>query len=151
MLVPESSTRAAEVWVDGNDAPLISKGRIVRLQFEGWPAVQFGGWPSVAVGSFGGRVALVDSTDDGKGKFRILVVPDPAYQGQGNDPKIDEDGWPEAPYLRQGVRVKAWVLLDQVRLGYELWRRMNGFPQSLASPDDKDDSGDKKGKPKRPK
>ncbi|MGE3819187.1 MAG: HlyD family secretion protein, partial [Isosphaeraceae bacterium] len=32
VLVPESSTRAAEVWVDGNDAPLISKGRIVRLQ-----------------------------------------------------------------------------------------------------------------------
>ena len=123
-IVPETDSPAVQVWVNGNDAPLIAPGRHVRLQFEGWPAAQFSGWPSVAIGTFGGKVALVDPTDDGAGKFRVVVVPD------------DEDGWPEFPYLRQGVRVHGWVLLDQVRLGYEIWRRMNGFPPSLKSKED---------------
>lgn len=119
-LIPDTSERAVELWVDGNDMPLLSDGREVRLQFEGWPAVQFTGWPSVAVGTFGGQVALIDSTDDGTGRFRILVKP------QG------DEAWPTRLYLRQGVRVKGWVLLDQVRLGYELWRRFNGFPPTVA-------------------
>jgi multidrug resistance efflux pump len=122
VLVPTTEARAVELWVDGNDVPLLGEGRPVRLQFEGWPAVQFTGWPSVAVGTFGGRVALVDSTDDGKGKFRVLVTPD-----AGDVP------WPSGRYLRQGVRVNGWVLLEQVRLGYELWRRFNGFPPVVAS------------------
>lgn len=124
-IVPKTENPAVQVWVAGNDAPLIAPGRHVRLQFEGWPAVQFSGWPSVAVGTFGGQVALVDPTDNGSGKFRVVITPDP-----------DSDPWPEYPYLRQGVRANAWVLLDQVALGYEVWRRMNGFPQSLGSQSD---------------
>lgn len=116
ILVPDTDARAIELWVDGNDVPLISEGRHVRLQFEGWPAVQFTGWPSVAVGTFGGKVALVDATDNGKGKFRVLVVPD------GDEP------WPSGHYLRQGTQANGWVLLNRVSLGYELWRRFNGFP-----------------------
>lgn len=121
-LVPEIKEPAVQVWVNGNDAPLIAPGRPVRLQFEGWPAVQFSGWPSVAVGTFGGKVAIVDPTDDNMGKFRVVIVPDE-----------EDDPWPEYPYLRQGVRTHGWVLLDQVPLGYELWRRMNGFPPALKS------------------
>ncbi|QDV78580.1 HlyD family secretion protein [Botrimarina mediterranea] len=124
-IVPKTSSPAVQVWVAGNDAPLINPGRHVRLQFEGWPAVQFSGWPSVAVGTFGGEVALVDPTDDGLGKFRVVIVPDP-----------DDQPWPEYPYLRQGVRSYAWVLLDQVPLGYEVWRRMNGFPPAFNSEQD---------------
>ena len=124
-IVPETDKPAVQVWVNGNDAPLISPGRHVRLQFEGWPAAQFSGWPSVAIGTFGGRVALVDPTDDGAGKFRVVVVQDDA-----------DAPWPDFPYLRQGVRVHGWVLLDQVPLGYEVWRRMNGFPPSLKSKED---------------
>lgn len=124
-IVPETDEPAAQVWVSGNDAPLIAPGRHVRLQFEGWPAAQFSGWPSVAVGTFGGKVALVDPTDDGTGKFRVVVVPDE-----------EDQPWPDYPYLRQGVRVHGWVLLDQVPLGYEIWRRMNGFPPSLKSKDE---------------
>ena len=60
LLVPDTKARAVELWVDGNDAPLITPGRHVRLQFEGWPAVQFVGWPSVAVGTFPAEVAFVD-------------------------------------------------------------------------------------------
>lgn len=124
VLVPRSNDRAVELWLDGNDAPLVRKGSIVRLQFEGWPAVQFLGWPSVAVGTFGGTVALTDTTDNGKGKFRVLVVPDPS-----------QPAWPEPHYLRQGVRAKGWVLLNRVTIGYELWRQLNGFPPVIASDD----------------
>ena len=83
--------------------------------------MQFTGWPSVAVGTFGGRVFLVDQTDDGKGKFRILVEPDSKDQA-----------WPNKSYLRQGVRANGWVLLREVRLGWELWRQFNGFPPTIA-------------------
>lgn len=120
-LIPDAASLAVELWVDGNDAPLITPGRPVRLQFEGWPAVQFSGWPSVAVGTFGGKVSLVDAQDDGRGKFRILVVPD-----------SDDQPWPDHTYLRQGVRANGWVLLDQVRAGYEIWRQLNGFPPTVA-------------------
>lgn len=119
-LVPDTESRAVELWVRGNDVPLIEAGRTVRLQFEGWPAVQFSGWPSVAVGTFGGVVSLVDSMDDGRGRFRVLIVPNPA-----------EDPWPQGEFLRQGVRAKGFVLLDQVTLGFELWRQANGFPPSV--------------------
>lgn len=117
ILVPDTEQRAVELWVDGNDLPLIVTDSHVRLQFEGYPAIQFGGWPEFSVGSFGGRVALIDATDDGKGHFRILVVQDP-----------DDIPWPDTRFLRQGVRVNGWVLLGQVTLGYEMWRIFNGFP-----------------------
>lgn len=123
VLIPSTEDLAVEIWVDGNDMPLITPGRHIRLQFEGWPAVQFAGWPSVAVGTFGGKVILVDATDDGTGKFRVLVSPD--------DP---ENAWPGQPYLRQGVRAKGWILLNQVTLGYELWRQLNGFPPVVDNP-----------------
>jgi len=122
-LVPATSDQAVEIKVDGNDAPLVASlgggqlHRKVRLQFEGWPAVQFSGWPSVAVGTFGGQVATVDRSDDGQGKFRVVVVPDP-----------NDRPWPTADILRQGVRVNGWILLNQVPLGQELWRQVNGFP-----------------------
>jgi adhesin transport system membrane fusion protein len=134
ILIPDTDARAAEVWIDGNDMPLLSEGRQVRLQFEGWPAVQFVGWPSVAVGTFPGRVALIDATDNGKGQFRIIVVPDKDAAGK----------WPEPRYLRQGVRVNGWVLLNQVRLGYELWRQFNGFPPIVSKSEPGTSSADKK-------
>lgn len=117
ILVPDTRQRAVELWVDGNDLPLIVTGSRVRLQFEGYPAIQFGGWPEFSVGSFAGQVALIDASDDGKGHFRILVAPDP-----------DDLPWPDPRFLRQGVRVNGWVLLGRVTLGYELWRIFNGFP-----------------------
>jgi membrane fusion protein, adhesin transport system len=119
--VPETQESVVELWVNGNDMPLIAPGNTVRLQFEGWPAVQWVGWPSVAVGTFGGKVLLVDATDNGLGKFRILVGPDP-----GDEP------WPSRRWLRQGVRTNGWVMLNVVPLGYELWRQFNGFPPVVA-------------------
>ena len=134
-IVPETSEQAVELWINGNDVPLVQVGREVRLQFEGWPAVQFAGWPSVAVGTFGGEVIAIDATDDGKGKFRVLVRP------------TAEQPWPKEQFLRQGARANGWILLSEVSLGYELWRQLNGFPPALSSIEAKSDPGDKE-KPK---
>jgi len=132
VMVPDTESRAIELWIDGNDLPLMSEGRAVRVRFEGWPAVQFVGWPSVAVGTFGGRIAVVDSSTVRVGQFRVLVTPDPT-----------EPAWPPAERLRQGLRAQGWILLDEVRLGWELWRRSNGFPQSIARPDKNNSGKDK--------
>ncbi len=118
VLVPETAERAVEVWVSGNDTPLVREGAAARVQFEGWPALQFSGWPSVAVGSFPARVSLIDASDS-DGLFRVVLVPEAGSE------------WPAAYTLRQGVRAQAWVQLGRVRLGYELWRQFNGFPPSL--------------------
>ncbi len=119
-LVPDAESRAVEIYVDGNDAALISPGRDVRVLFEGWPGIQFAGWPSVAVGTFHGQVLFVDPSDDGRGDFRVVVTPDP-----------DDEPWPAARFLRQGTRAKGWVLLDEVSVGFEMWRQLNGFPPAL--------------------
>lgn len=121
MFVPDAYEPTVELYLNGVDMPLVQPGDPVRLQFNGWPAIQFVGWPSVAVGTFGGRVSLVDATETNGGSFRILVVPDPK-----------DDPWPSANYLRQGVQAKGWVLLKVVPLGWELWRRFNGFPPVIA-------------------
>ena len=122
VIVPASRKDVVELWVDGNDMPMVMSGAAVRLQFEGWPALQFSGWPSIAVGTFGGRVLLVDSTDNGKGQFRVLVEPDAA-----------DDPWPSRRFLRQGVRANGWVMLNVVPIGFELWRQFNGFPPVIAT------------------
>ena len=129
VLVPNTTETVVELWVEGNDMPLLQAAAPVRLQFEGWPAVQFVGWPSVAVGTFGGRVKLIDATDDGAGRFRVLIAPDQA-----------DEPWPSTRYLRQGVRTNGWVLLRQVRLGFELWRRFNGFPPTTTTSNYEPDS-----------
>lgn len=120
VLIPDTKDRAVELFVSGNDIPLLSEGRLVRLQFQGWPVLQIDGWPEFAVGTFGGKVSLVDVTDNGSGYFRVLVVPD-----------TSDDPWPSTRYLRQGVRAKGWIFLNRVSLGYELWRRFNDFPQMI--------------------
>ncbi|MFZ4467030.1 MAG: HlyD family secretion protein [Phycisphaerales bacterium] len=132
VVIPDTEQRFVEAWIDGMDMPLVTPrhrdpdgtevpGSLVRLQFEGWPAIQFVGWPSVAVGTFGGEVITVDITDDGAGRFRIVVAAD-----AGDDP------WPGPRFLRQGVRAKAWVLLRTVPVWQEIWRQLNGFPPVVA-------------------
>jgi multidrug efflux pump subunit AcrA (membrane-fusion protein) len=137
VVIPDTEARFVEAWIDGMDMPLITSrevradgtavlGSRVRLQFEGWPAIQFVGWPSVAVGTFGGEVITIDATDDGQGKFRIVVAADP-----------DDAAWPGPRFLRQGVRAKAWVLLRTVPLWQEAWRQLNGFPPVVSDKEPK--------------
>ena len=122
-IMPAGAARAVALMVKPMDVPLLSTGRRVRLQFDGWPALQFAGWPSVSVGTFGGTVAVIDRVPGPKGDFRVLVVPD-----------ITEDAWPAQ--LRLGSGVLGWAMLDEVRVGFEIWRRINGFPPSLRTASD---------------
>lgn len=117
-IMPQVQDIAVEMYIKAMDVPLISKGRKVRIQFDGWPALQFSGWPSVSVGTFGGRVEVIDLINTKPGEFRLLVKPD----------NTDEK-WPVQ--LRVGSGIKGWVMLDDVPVWYEIWRQLNGFPPSL--------------------
>lgn len=119
-IIPENSNRAVSLMVNGRDAPLVTAGAEVRIEFEGWPAVQVNGWPNIAIGTFIGQVKFVDASDDGMGNFRVMVVPAAGSQE-----------WPNTRFLRQGAQANGWILLNKVIIGYELWRLINGFPPEL--------------------
>jgi hypothetical protein len=96
------------------------------------------GWPQLAIGTFGGEVVFVDATDDGLGRFRVVIGPsdDVVNRGDGQGPvKV---GWPDKQrWLRQGVRANAWVMLNEVPLWFELWRQINGFPPLISNAEGK--------------
>jgi len=137
-LQPEAPLLAAEMYVRAMDVPLIQRGRTVRLQFDGWPAIQFSGWPSAAVGTFGGMVTVIDVVNSPGGKYRLLVRP--TQPGPGDQP------WPKQ--LRLGSGVQGWVILDSVPVWYEIWRQLNGFPPALSTEPDGDNTPVKEGKEK---
>lgn len=129
---PDNPSTAVELYVRAMDVPLLSRGRKVRMEFEGWPALQFSGWPAVSVGTFGGIIQVIDYVNSSDGSYRILVIPDP-----------DEEPWPKQ--LRLGSGVYGWAMLDDVPVWYEIWRQLNSFPPSLKrAPDEDDKSKDKK-------
>lgn len=115
--IPDGVTRSAVITIRGLDAPLVSEGDKVRLQFDGWPVFQFSGWPDMGIGTFGGIVDFVEPVANAQGRFRVWVKPDQA-----------EGAWPDQRHIRLGSRVRGWVLLEEVQLGYELWRQLNNFP-----------------------
>lgn len=117
-IMPSVSDLAVAMFIKAMDVPLISKGRKVRIQFDGWPSLQFSGWPNVSVGTFGGTVEVIDFVNSQPGEFRILVVPDK-----------EDDPWPQQ--LRMGSGTRGWVMLNNVSLWYEIWRQLNGFPASI--------------------
>ena len=128
-IIPDTKDRVVELTLDGRDAPLVlayahRQGSLpqARLQFEGWPAILFSGFPDVSIGTFGGRVRQVDQASDPSGNFRVLIEPEHHVAG---------DEWPDPKFLRQGNQVVGWVFLNRVPLGYEIWRRLNGFPPVL--------------------
>lgn len=116
-LAPDRPVRVVELLVDGRDVVLVHPGRAVRIEFEGWPAIQFSGWPSVAYGMFDGRVRSVDPSARSDGLFRVLVE-----QAPGARP------WPASEQIRLGAKVRGWIRLETVKVGYELWRQLNNFP-----------------------
>jgi len=128
-IMPSEPEVAVEVYVKAMDVPLIQKGRHVRLEFDGWPALQFTGWPSVAVGTFGGIVSVIDYVDSKEGKYRLLITP------------TEEEPWPKQ--LRVGSGVYGWVMLDDVPIWYEIWRQLNGFPPSLYEKPKEDETKEK--------
>lgn len=123
--VPDNAKRAVALYIDGRDVALVKPGASARLQFEGWPAVQFSGWPSVSVGTFSGQVLSVDPSAEITGQFRVLIAPS----------ETDPVPWPEQGFVRFGAKVRGWIQLETVTVGYEVWRQLNNFPPNLgASP-----------------
>jgi multidrug resistance efflux pump len=129
-IMPQSTDVAVEMHIKAMDVPLISKGRRVRIEFDGFPALQFSGWPSISVGTFGGSVEVIDYVNTKPGEFRILVIPDQK-----------DIAWPKQ--IRVGSGIKGWVMLDDVSVWYELWRQLNGFPPSLYKEPEMEDSNKK--------
>ena len=130
-VMPSKPQLAAELYVKPMDIPLLSVGRKVRLQFDGWPALVFSGWPGTSFGTFGGIVAVIDNIDS-QGQYRVLVTPDP-----------DDETWPKP--LRVGSGVYGWALLDDVPIWYELWRQLNGFPPDFVGEPKATDKAEKAG------
>jgi multidrug resistance efflux pump len=114
-IMPSNYDLIVEMYVDPIDLPLVKKGNSVNIQFDGWPAIVFSGWPNASFGTYKGIVYASDNFLGENGKFRVLVKPDPEA------PK-----WPRA--LRVGGGIKSMMLLKDVSVGYELWRKINGFP-----------------------
>ena len=117
-IMPEKGVKAIELYVKAMDVPLITRGRKVRIQFDGWPVLQFSGWPNASVGTFGGLVQVIDYVASSGGEYRLLVVPDP-----------EDEAWPGR--LRLGSGVNGWVMLNDVPIWFELWRQINGFPPTI--------------------
>lgn len=117
-VMPANPQQAVELYVKPMDVPLLTVGRKVRLQFDGWPALQFSGWPSVAVGTFGGEIKVIDYVNSSDGKYRVLVAADPA-----------DEAWPRE--LRVGSGVLGWAMLNEVPVWFEIWRKLNGFPPTV--------------------
>ncbi len=126
-ITPQTNDLAAALYVADWNAPLLSVGRPVRLQFAGFPAIQFAGWPGVSRGTFAGTIVAIDATDDGASMYRILVKPDKNAVKNGT-----EEPWPDSTVLRPGSQALGWVLLDTVPIWFELWRQFNGFAPTVS-------------------
>ncbi|MEL6134578.1 MAG: biotin attachment protein, partial [Bacteroidota bacterium] len=81
----------------------------------------FSGWPNSSFGTYGGQIFAIDNFVSDNGKYRILVAQDP-----------NDAPWPDA--LRVGAGANSMMLLKDVRIWYELWRQINGFPADYYKP-----------------
>ena len=117
-IVPDQYELAVELFVRPIDLPLMDIGQEVNIQFDGWPAIIFSGWPNTSYGTYRGKIVAIDRVINDLGEYRIMVAPDEA-----------EKDWPQA--LRVGSGASALVLLKDVPIWYEIWRKINGFPPDL--------------------
>ena len=131
-IMPADYQLAVEIYVKPIDLPLLEQGLEVNIQFDGWPAIVFSGWPNTSYGTYRGRVVAIDRIINTEGRYRVMVAPDP-----------NDQPWPDA--LRVGAGATSLILLKDVPIWYEIWRKINGFPADLYSPvADKGKSGDSK-------
>ena len=120
-IVPDNIQYAVELFVEPMDLPLINIGQKVRFVFDGFPAIVFSGWQGRRYGTFGDKVYDVKTSKSENGKFRSLVIED-----------TDDRKWP--PKLRMGGGASGIALLKDVRIYYEIWRTINGFPPEYYTP-----------------
>ena len=123
LIMPKDYELVVETYVRPIDLPLIHIGEKVSVQFDGWPAIVFSGWPNVSYGTYGAEVIAIDNYISSNGKYRILLSPD----------KNADHPWPDAIRIGSGARTMA--LLEEVPVGYEIWRQLNSFPPNFYQPD----------------
>lgn len=114
IFAPKTTSLIVELWVSPSDASLIPVNSKARIQFAGWPAIQVPGWPSIAIGTFKGRVKLIDASSSYQGKFRVLISPD--------------ESWPSELFIKQGATASGFINIGVVPLWWEIWRVFNDIP-----------------------
>lgn len=114
-IVPSEHDLAIELLIRPQDIPLLSIGNLVKLRFDGWPAVVISGWPESSTGIFDGNVVAIDKFIGTNGNYRVMV-----------SPNSKDKYWPEL--LSIGTGAQAFLLLEKVPIWYEIWRKLNGFP-----------------------
>ena len=129
---PFGFAHAVEIFIHPTDMPLVHAGEQVRIIFDGFPAFVISGWQNISKGVYNGTILTVDPALHESGKFRVLVKPSEGEQ------------WPNA--LKQGGGVQAIMLLNDVPVGYELWRQFNGFPPDFYSPENSKKKSEEKSK-----
>lgn len=120
-IMPADYQIAVETYVRPIDMPLIKVGEKARIEFDGWPAIVFSGWPNVSYGTYGAKVVAIENFISDNNLYRVLLAPDP-----------DDHPWPSEVRIGSGARTIA--LLNNVPVGYELWRQLNGFPPDYYKP-----------------
>ena len=97
MLQPEAPVLAAELYVRPMDVPLIQRGRQVRLQFDGWPALQQPRLPEIGVPTLitVGRTDWI--TPVSCSQTIADLIPDSemvVFEKSGHSPQIEEaEAW----------------------------------------------------------
>lgn len=121
-IMPDNYQMAVETYVRPIDMPLIKVGEKARIEFDGWPAIVFSGWPNVSYGTYGAKVVAIENFISDNNLYRVLLAPDP-----------DDHPWPNEVRIGSGARTIA--LLNNVPVGYEIWRQLNGFPPEYYKPE----------------
>ncbi|MFM2315877.1 MAG: hypothetical protein RLZZ155_209 [Bacteroidota bacterium] len=129
---PFGFSHAVEIFIQPTDMPLVHAGEQVRIIFDGFPAFVISGWQHISKGVYNGTILTVDPALHESGKFRVLVKPSEGEQ------------WPSV--LKQGAGAQAIMLLNDVPVGYELWRKFNGFPPDFYAPDNAKKKSEEKSK-----
>ncbi|HBK70651.1 MAG TPA: biotin attachment protein [Flavobacteriaceae bacterium] len=114
-IIPNDYDLAVEVYLKPEDITLVPIGVDVRLRFDGWPAIIISGWPEASTGIFYGKVIVVDKIISENGYYRVLLISD-----------NNEREWPKK--LAIGTGSDVFILLNNVPIWYEIWRKLNGFP-----------------------
>lgn len=114
-IIPNDYDLAVEVYLKPEDFTLVTIGEDVRLRFDGWPAIIISGWPEASTGIFYGKVIVVDKIISENGYYRVLLISD-----------NNEREWPKK--LAIGTGSDVFILLNNVPIWYEIWRKLNGFP-----------------------
>ena len=117
---PREFEHGIEIFVSPSDISLVHQDELVSIIFDGYPAFVINGWQGVSAGVYKGKIISIDPSISENGKFRVLVVPNVPSE------------WPKNLYMGGGA--KAILLLNDVPLAYELWRKFNNFPPDYYKP-----------------